>query len=130
MQKWLLSLAALIVGFSGVSAFAKGEKIAQQVCMACHASGVDKAPKIGDREQWAPLIAEGQVILTAHGYVGVRGMPPKGGKPDLTIEDFSAALNHMVSKSGGHWKKADKVTLEAIKNEILAREIVQKNPNK
>ena len=76
------------------------------------------------------MIAEGQVIITAHGYVGVRGMPPKGGKPDLSIEDFSAAINYMVNQSGGNWKKADKVTLDAIKKEIVARELALKNPKK
>ena len=84
--------------------------------MVCHASGVANAPKTGDKAGWAPLIAEGQVILTAHGYVGVRAMPAKGGKPDLSIEDFSEAVNHIVNQSGGSWKKADKVTLDAIKN--------------
>ncbi len=121
-------MAILTVGFSGVSAFAKGVKTYQQVCMECHGSGIDKAPKMGDKKRWAPLIAEGQIVLTAHGYVGVRGMPPKGGKPDLSIEDFSAAINHMVNQSGGHWTKADKVTLEAIKKEIVARELSQKSP--
>jgi len=50
--------------------------------MACHTSGVAGAPKLGDKAKWAPLIKEGQTILTAHGYVGIRAMPAKGGKSD------------------------------------------------
>ena len=121
-------MAILTVGFSGVSADAKGEKIVRQVCMECHGSGTDKAPKIGDKMRWAPLIAEGQIVLTAHGYVGVRGMPPKGGKADLSIEDFSAAINYMVNESDGHWTKPEKSMMNAINKEIVARELEQKNP--
>ncbi len=130
MQKLLLSMAVLTVGFSGSSAFAMGEKTYRQVCMACHASGVANAPKSGDKVRWAPLIAEGQVILTAHGYVGVRGMPAKGGKPDLSIEDFSAATNYMVNQSGGDWKRPEKSMMDGIKKELIARELAQKNPKK
>jgi len=130
MKKLIFSLAFLAVGFSGANAFAKGEKIYQQVCLACHASGTANAPKSGDKERWAPLIAEGQVIITAHGYVGVRGMPPKGGKPDLSIEDFSAAINYMVNQSGGHWNTPNKSMMNDIKKELIARELAQKNPKK
>jgi cytochrome c5 len=130
MKKWLLSLVVLMGLALSTHAFAKGAKTYQQVCMACHASGIDNAPKIGNKERWAPLIAEVQVILTAHGYVGVRAMPAKGGKPDLSIEDFSEAVNHMVNQSGGNWKKVDKATLNAIQKEIVARELAQKNSKK
>ena len=88
------------------------------VCAVCHASGVANAPKVGDKNVWKPLIEEGQVILTAHGYVGVRAMPPKGGKPDLSIEQFAEALNYMVNYSGGQWSSQDKAMLEKINEEI------------
>ena len=88
------------------------------VCAVCHASGVANAPKVGDKNVWKPLIEEGQVILTAHGYVGVRAMPPKGGKQDLSIEQFAEALNYMVNYSGGQWSSPDKAMLEKINEEI------------
>lgn len=108
-------------------AWSNGEKIYQQVCASCHSANFLNSPQMGDKRKWAPLIAEGQVTLTAHGYVGVRAMPPKGGKPDLTIEDFSLALNFMVNKSGGSWKAPDKKMLQDIKNEIVARQKSNKN---
>ena len=40
----------------------------------------------GEKGWWKKLIGEGQVIITAHGYVGARAMPPKGGRQDLSIE--------------------------------------------
>ncbi|OZA04496.1 MAG: cytochrome c5 family protein [Polynucleobacter sp. 24-46-87] len=103
-------------------AFAEvGENIYKQVCAACHSSGVLNAPKVGDKAKWAPLIAEGQVTLTAHGFVGVRGMPAKGGNPNLSIEKFSDAVVYMANKSGGNWKSPDVNTLAAINKEIEAR---------
>jgi len=108
--------------FSPLAAFAEsGENTYKQVCAACHAAGVLKAPKFGDKAQWAPLIAEGQVTLTAHGYVGVRGMPAKGGNPNLTVEGFADAVAYMVNKAGGNWKTPDAKTLAAINKEIEAR---------
>jgi cytochrome c5 len=109
------------------SAMASGADTYQAVCANCHAKGFANSPQVGDKAKWAPLIAEGQVILTAHGYVGVRAMPPKGGKADLSVADFSEALNHMVNQSGGNWKTPDKKTMAAIQAEIAER---QKQSNK
>jgi cytochrome c5 len=108
--------------FSPLAALAEpGENTYKQVCAGCHGAGVLNAPKFGDKAQWAPLIAEGQVTLTAHGYVGVRGMPAKGGNPNLTVEGFSEAVAYMVNKAGGNWKTPDAKTLAAINKEIEAR---------
>ena len=119
-----LSLRPIILTIActiSLSAFAEpGENTYKQVCASCHASGVLNAPKFGDKAKWAPLIAEGQVVLTAHGYVGVRGMPAKGGNPNLSIEGFSDAVAYMVNKAGGNWKSPDAKTLAAINKEIEA----------
>lgn len=98
-----------------------GESTYKQVCANCHATGVLNAPKFGDKAKWAPLIAEGQVELTAHAYFGVRAMPPKGGSPNLSVEGFSDAVVYMVNNSGGNWKSPDAKTLAQIKKEIEAR---------
>jgi cytochrome c5 len=117
---YFLTLAIALTSSS--LAFAEaGENTYKQVCAACHGSGVLNAPKLGDKAKWAPLIAEGQVTLTAHGYVGVRGMPAKGGNPNLSIEHFSDAVVYMANKSGGNWKSPDANTLAAINKEIEAR---------
>jgi cytochrome c5 len=105
-----------------LNAFAEpGENTYKQVCSACHGSGVLNAPKFGDKTKWAPLIAEGQVTLTAHAYVGVRQMPAKGGVPNMTIETFSDAVAYMANKAGGNWKTPDAKTLVAINKEIESR---------
>lgn len=115
-------ITAALLALSALPAWADGARTYQSTCAVCHTSGVAGAPKLGDRKIWAPLIEEGQAILTAHGYVGVRGMPAKGGKPDLSIEDFAAAVVHMVNASGGKWSQPDAKGFAAIRAEIVKRE--------
>ena len=112
----------LITTFVSVSSMAAVDPVYKQVCSACHAAGVAGAPKVADQKLWAPLIAEGQVILTAHGYVGIRAMPPKGGKPDLSLKEFAGALVHMVNQSGGKWTSPNPAMLSTIEKEVVKRE--------
>ena len=118
------SICILLVGTFGIPSFANeksGAHIYSEVCSACHAKGVANAPKLGDQLAWGKLISEGQVIITAHGYVGVRAMPPKGGKQDLSVDQFAEALNYMVGKSGGNWSTPSKSMRNEIIKEITAR---------
>ncbi len=116
-----LLVAILGLAFSGLASAQSGENTYKQVCVSCHGAGVLNAPKFGDKAKWAPLIAEGQVTLTAHAYFGVRAMPPKGGNPNLSIEGFADALVYMVNNSGGNWKSPDAKTIAAINKEIEVR---------
>ena len=111
----------LAIFLSGIAFAQSGEATYKQVCMSCHAAGLLNAPKFGDKAKWAPLIAEGQVTLTAHAYVGVRAMPAKGGNPNLSIEGFSDALVYMVNNSGGNWKSPNPQTIAAINKEVESR---------
>lgn len=100
---------------------ASGEQVYKEVCSACHADGKDKAPKFGDRKSWAPLIKEGQSKLTADGWIGVRAMPPRGGKADLSLEDFSRAAAYMARASGANWKDPDAKLLANIEKRVKSR---------
>lgn len=98
-----------------------GAQVYQQTCAACHATGVAKAPRYGDRAAWKPLIAEGQHVLTAHAWVGVRGMPARGGRSDLSLEDFSRATAYMARAAGGNWRDPDAAMLARIESEEQKR---------
>ncbi len=70
----------------------------QQVCSACHTTGVNGAPKIGDHAAWGPRIAQGKETLYNHAIGGKGNMPAKGGTtwPDDTIRkvvDYMVSLN-------------------------------------
>ena len=98
-----------------------GEHVYKEVCFACHATKVEKAPQFGDRKAWAPLIKEGQHVLTAHAWVGVRSMPPRGGKPDLELEEFARAVAYMARAAGGRWQDPDAAMLAKIRAEEKKR---------
>lgn len=125
MFRFLFAFLSLI--FFTQSATATGENTYKQACAVCHQNGIAGAPKVGDKAKWAPLIKEGQVQLTAHGYVGVRGMPAKGGKADLSVADFAASLVFMVNQSGGTWQNPDAKTLSGINAEIIKQESKKKS---
>jgi cytochrome c5 len=79
-----------------------GEKIAQKNCALCHASGMMNSPKIGDKEQWAPRIAQGKEMLVNNAIMGIRTMPAKGGNPSLSDAEVAAAVIWMANSSGGN----------------------------
>ena len=118
---FLAASCLLTMAFTQTASAQSGENTYKQVCANCHGAGVLNAPKFGDKAKWAPLIAEGQVELTGHAYFGVRGMPPKGGSPNLSVEGFADALVYMVNNSGGNWKSPDAKTLAAITKEVELR---------
>jgi cytochrome c5 len=78
-----------------------GDEVFQQVCSACHATGLAGAPKAGDKTAWGPRIAKGKATLYQHALQGFQGsagvMPPKGGRTDLPDDLVKAAVDHMVS---------------------------------
>lgn len=60
------------------------------------------APKLGDKEAWAPRIAEGKPTLENHADYGFKSMPPHGGDDDLSDQDVAAAVDYMVGQAGGY----------------------------
>lgn len=72
-----------------------GKKLYDTVCFACHTSGVAGAPKLGDKESWAPYIATGMDTMLQKAIHGVGAMPPRGGS-QATDEELQAAIQYMI----------------------------------
>lgn len=92
--------AAAQVAYGGTT---DGKTIYGQLCHSCHDAGVTGAPKLGNKGDWAPRIAEGIDTLVKHaidGYTGPDGnhMPAKGGNPALTDAQVEATVKWMVSQ--------------------------------
>ena len=83
-----------------------GAEVVKGVCAMCHAAGLMNAPKIGDKGQWAPRIALGYETLVSHAVNGIRGMPAKGGNPDLSEAEIAAAVADMANQSGAKFDPA------------------------
>lgn len=99
-----------------------GEAVYQGICVACHADGRDGAPRFGDRKAWGPLIREGQAVLTAHAWVGVRKMPAKGGRDDLLLEEFARGAAYMARGAGATWQDPDAKLMTRLADEVRKRE--------
>jgi cytochrome c5 len=89
----------------GAKALRTGEQIYQSVCTACHATGVAKAPKFGDRRDWASRIREGQKALVQMALRGKGAMPPRGGASDLADVEVERAVVYMANAGGANFKE-------------------------
>ena len=73
-------------------------------CKTCHLTGLTGAPKIGNKEAWAPRINKGLDTLYDHALNGFIGpsyteMPPKGGFTDLSDDEVRQAVRFMTHVS-------------------------------
>ena len=80
------------------TASADGQKIYQTSCQACHAAGAAGAPKLGDKDAWAPRIAKGNDALLSSVTNGLKAMPPKGACMSCSEEELRAAMEYMVEQ--------------------------------
>jgi cytochrome c5 len=102
------------------------EETYKAVCSACHTQGLAGAPKLGDAKAWGKLIKEGQVNLSADGYLGVRGMPARGGRADLTVAQFANTVVYMANQAGGNWREPDEAMLKKMNARIDKRSAAKK----
>ncbi|HYP66961.1 MAG TPA: cytochrome c [Thiobacillaceae bacterium] len=79
-----------------------GEAVYEKHCAQCHSSGDVNVPQIGSTEQWKFRSGYGAKSLLYSVKNGHNLMPAQGEM--LKDEDISAAIDYMVSKSGG-WAK-------------------------
>lgn len=83
------------------------EAVYTAVCAACHATGAAGAPKLGDASAWSARIAQGYDTLLKHAIQGLRGMPAKGGVPDLDDVEVARAMVYMANQGGAKFKEPE-----------------------
>jgi cytochrome c5 len=80
-----------------------GQSVYEKSCKSCHSGGIggffSGAPKIGDKNEWAQLIAKGVPALIESTVNGIGDMTPKGGCETCTDSDVAAAVEYMVGES-------------------------------
>ena len=81
-----------------------GEEVVTGVCAACHSSGALGAPMTGDKEQWAPRIAQGYEALVQSAINGKNQMPARGGASDLTDDEVARAVAYLANQSGADFE--------------------------
>lgn len=100
-----------------------GKEVVEAVCSSCHRTGVNGAPKIGDKKAWAKLESQGLTGLTEIALKGIRKMPAHGGNQALSDIEIERAITYMVNQSGGHWTEPTSKGAPAV--ERSGKQIVQ-----
>jgi len=75
-----------------------GDQVVQEVCAACHASGMLGAPKMHDKAAWQARTqaAGGREALVASAIKGKGQMPPRGGLSNLSDQEVADAIDAML----------------------------------
>ena len=81
----------------------EGKQVVDTVCGACHVSGKEGAPRIGDNAAWAARSEQGLAALSSHAIEGIRKMPAHGGSAGVSDIEIERAIVYMVNHSGGNW---------------------------
>ncbi len=99
-------IGKLEFGAAGAAAGAarSGEELVKTVCMACHQAGVAKAPKLGDKGEWAGPIKRGLGEMLKTVIAGKGAMPPRAGS-DATDFELTRAIVFMANQAGGKLKE-------------------------
>lgn len=100
-----------------------GEEVVAKVCVACHGTGANGAPKIGDTQAWAARASQGLSSLTVHALEGIRNMPAHGGDPKLSDIEIARAVTYMVNQSGGNW--VEPASPEDLAVELTGEQVVK-----
>jgi len=77
-----------------------GKQVYDTACVGCHASGVLKAPKLGDKQDWSKREQQGLQVLLTHAIKGFKNMPAKGGNPTIKDKEIEVAIKYMLASSG------------------------------
>lgn len=92
-----LVVLALATPFLAADAWAapSGAEVGKTHCFSCHEAGTGGAPKPGDKAAWAPRFNKGVDALVLTAIRGHGGMPPRGGKADLTDAELRGAVLYL-----------------------------------
>jgi len=74
-----------------------GQQVVKEQCSQCHETGKGGAPKIGDRAAWIPRLNHGLDTTVRSAINGHGGMPPRGGKANLTDSEIRSAIIYMFN---------------------------------
>ena len=73
----IVAATTALLGATGLAG-ADGQATYKRVCFACHDFGAAGAPKLTEKEKWAPRLAKGVDALLVSVTEGLNAMPPRG----------------------------------------------------
>lgn len=84
---------------SGEMAQKSPQELYQGACLACHASGVAGAPKLGDGAAWQARLGDGIDAMVTSAIKGKGAMPPKGGSA-YSDDQLRVVIEYILAESG------------------------------
>jgi c(7)-type cytochrome triheme protein len=98
LRRFLLMAVALLAAPAWAQPAGAGKAVYDKACAACHGTGLLGAPKPGDAAAWTARARGGGVaaLLKSAQAGTAKGMPPRGGRPDLADADLRAAIEFMA----------------------------------
>ena len=81
-----------------VASAASGAEVYKAACFACHETGVARAPRLGNQEDWSYRINYGMSTLYRSALEGRGGMPAMGGHAEFSDDEIRAAVDYMVEQ--------------------------------
>lgn len=74
------------------------EMVYQTYCFACHGTGANESPVLGDAEAWSPRISKGLDALYDNAINGFNNnmMPARGLCMDCSDDDVRATVDYML----------------------------------
>lgn len=91
-----LNSALILALLAAPATAADGKSVYDEVCYKCHRTGVDDAPRTGNKEHWAPRLKEGLPTLYKSVIEGKGAMDPRAGKEELSDEELKAGVDYLV----------------------------------
>jgi c(7)-type cytochrome triheme protein len=90
--------ALMSIGVSTSWSQSRGKSVYEGACAMCHGAGVAGAPRLGSAQDWSARLGRGAPALYRSAIEGTaKGMPPKGGRAELSDADVKAAVDHMLA---------------------------------
>lgn len=80
----------------GPALAADGAEVYERVCKKCHRTGVDEAPRTGDKDAWAPRLGQGRDALVKSVIEGKGAMEPRANRPELTDDEIRAGVDYLT----------------------------------
>ena len=101
--KPVITIDSILASSAGSGSGEMAQKSPQQLyegaCLACHASGVAGAPKVGDGAAWQARLGDGIDALLTSAIKGKGAMPPKGGST-YTDDQLRLVIEYILAESG------------------------------
>jgi cytochrome c5 len=120
-RQLLLAAALAAVLLPAHGADRSGADVYAATCSACHAAGVDNAPRLGDKTRWGKVVREGLDDLVPAAMRGIRKMPAMGGNPQLSDLELARAVVHLANAGGGRFPEPTPADAERWRKKADAR---------